>query len=799
MRRNARVAGWLLLVVLGGAAPSMAQVQDTVGVVDTLAFASGEAAQGGVVAVAVQVANDFPCQSLTIPVGYPTATLLADSVTFAGGRAAHFPFLTATIDNLTGRIVISEVQFGGAPLPPGFGTVAWIHFRVNASALPGALVFIDTAYVNDQGKLLFLGGHSGMEPYLPAVLPGQLTIVTANHPPAFLMAGAHAVREGDSISFSVTAGDLDGDPVRLNLMSPAPGMVFESTGSLSGVFRWRAPFVGPYSAAGGTQRLRFVADDGESATTLELPLQVVNVNRPPVIQVRDTLTCAAFDSVHWQATATDPDLDFVSITLAGLPSGASLAPGNPAQVEWRPLQADTGSYPIHLVADDGFGGRTSVTSVLRIAPGDRVAYLLDTIAGYSDQDVVLQIHMKNQELLAGVELLVNIDPTAASITSIDRAGTRIENWEMFATTQNYAGRPGDVFVLARADVNDGFPTPLLQPGDGALVNIRLHLSADELFAGLAFPVRFVFRTPLANTATDAQDETILQNEIAYRHGEVQILKFDNKLPGDINLNGLAYEVGDVVYFANYFSNPSLYPLNYEQRANSDVNGDGTPATIADLVFMIKVISGGGSPKITPSAGNPCWWSINAAGDLEIAALEPLGGIHVVLEPAPGTSPGPGPGVSGLTVKSGYDGRIWRFVAYPESGAAVAPGAGPILEGLAGARVISIEASDVSGGSVPVLASSQRPKSATLQGNYPNPFNPETAIRFALSAPGVVTIEVYNLLGLRVRVLEGSFPAGEGELVWDGMDSSGRAASSGVYFYKLASEGTHQVRRMLLLK
>ena len=283
----------------------------------------------------------------------------------------------------------------------------------------------------------------------------------------------------------------------------------------------------------------------------------------------------SFDSLHWQVTATDPDLDFVTISLAGLPAPAHMAPGNPAQVTWRPLQADTGTYRIVLLADDGNGGRSSFTTTLKIAPGDRVKFALDTVAGFSDQDVVLQIHMKNQEALAGVELLVNIDPTAANITGIDRSGTRIENWEMFAVTQNYAGRPGDVFVLGRADVNDGYPTPLLPVGEGPVVNIRLHLSADELFAGLAFPVRFVFRTPLANTATDATGEVILQNEIAYRHGEVQIKVNNNKLTGDINLNGLAFEVGDVVYFANYFSNPSVYPLNFEQRANSDVNGDGT--------------------------------------------------------------------------------------------------------------------------------------------------------------------------------------------------------------------------------
>lgn len=799
MRQGARRVCCQLLLVLSGGALSHAQVQDTVGAVDSLVFISTEASPGGTVAVAVYVRNDYPCQSLSIPVGYPRGVVRADSVSFAGGRAAHFPVLTAVLDTSAGRVVISAVQFGGAPLPPGKGTVARIHFRVAGSALPGMVAQIDTSYVNDPGKLLFLGGHTGVDAYLPAVGPGTVTIVAANQPPAFLTGGPRAVREGDSLAFQVLAGDLDGDRVRLTLTSSSPGMVFEATGPGEGLFRWRAPFVGPYSAAGGTQVLRFLADDGDAATSLDIPLRVINVNRPPLIFVRDTVTCPAFDSVQWQATATDPDLDFVNISLVGVPPSARMVPGNPAQIEWRPLQADTGTYPISLVADDGFGGRTVVESVLRIAPGDRVRFVLDTVAGYSDQDVVLHIQMKNQETLAGMELLVNIDPTAATISSIDRAGTRIQNWEMFAVTQNYAGRPGDVFVLARADINDGYPTPLLAAGEGNVVNIRLHLSADELFAGLAFPVRFVFRTPLANTATDAGGETILQNEIAYRHGEVQIQRFENKLPGDINLNGLAFEVGDVVYFANYFSNPSQYPLDFEQRANSDVNGDGTPATIADLVFMIKVISGGGPLKAAPQAKSSAWWSLSLAGALSVDADAPLGGIHVVLEAAPGTTPRPGPAVSGLTQVSGHEGRIWRFAAYSEAFESLKPPSGPILEDLAGARVIFIDASDLLGASVPVLAKSFRPQTVTLEGNYPNPFNPETAIRFALSDPGVVTMEIYNLLGLKVRILEGSFPAGEGELVWDGSDSKGRPAPSGVYFYKLVSEGTHQVRRMLLLK
>lgn len=798
MRSQVLPAVLLSVLILTLTAPLSAQVRDTAGVVDTLAFAPAQAAPGEHVAVAVLLTNDYPCIALTVPVGYPPDLLHADSVSFAGGRVAHFPLRTAALDTSAGNVVLSAVQFGGTPLLPGAGAVAWIHFRVVDTVTPGRVAVLDTVYVNDPGRLLLVGGASGNYSYQPYVAAGQFTVESRNHAPYFLFGGARAVREGDSIRFQVQASDADGDQVDITPVAPGPGMEFLASGPSSGEFRWKAPYTGPYSASGGLQQLRFVADDGKLATTLEIPLTVVNVNRPPVIHAPDTITSPAFDSVFWQATASDPDLDFVTISLGGLPSAAQVAPGNPAQVAWRPMQADTGTYPIVLVADDGQGAKTRLTSFLRIAPGMRVTYSLDTISGHTDEDVVLSVFMKNQETISGVELLVNIDPTAATILGVERIGTRTEGWEMFAVSQNYAGRPGDLYILGRADINDGFPTPKLAPGEGTLLKIRLHLASDELFAGLAFPVRFVFRTAMANTAIDASGDAILQNEIAYRHGEVQILQVEDRLTGDINLNGLAFEVGDVVYFANYFSSPSLYPLNFEQRANSDVNGDGTPATIADLVFMISVIAGSGSPKA--SAGDEvCYVGQDASGNLTLASHSPVAGVHVVLELANGEVPTLGPALSGLTVKSGQEGRIWRCVAYSESGQTAHLEQGPVLQGLAGARVISVGVASASGTQMRVVEESHRPREAELLGNYPNPFNPETSIKFALGEPGVVTIEVYNLLGLRVRVLEGSFPAGPGELVWDGRDTSGRPVASGVYFYKLVSEGTHQVRRMLLLK
>ena len=89
---------------------------------------------------------------------------------------------------------------------------------------------------------------------------------------------------------------------------------------------------------------------------------------------------------------------------------------------------------------------------------------------------------------------------------------------------------------------------------------------------------------------------------------------------------------------------------------------------------------------------------------------------------------------------------------------------------------------------------------TLFQNYPNPFNPETEIRFALDGAAPVRLAVFNVLGERVRTLvDGRRAAGTHRVRWNGIDDAGRSVGSGVYFYRLESEGRQLTRRMLLVR
>jgi len=92
-------------------------------------------------------------------------------------------------------------------------------------------------------------------------------------------------------------------------------------------------------------------------------------------------------------------------------------------------------------------------------------------------------------------------------------------------------------------------------------------------------------------------------------------------------------------------------------------------------------------------------------------------------------------------------------------------------------------------------SSPVPAEFFLRQNYPNPFNASTIIYYQVPVHGHVKLEVYNLLGQKVRtLLDGKQRAGCGSVLWD---ASG--VSSGIYFYRLTAEDLSETKRMLLVK
>ncbi len=95
---------------------------------------------------------------------------------------------------------------------------------------------------------------------------------------------------------------------------------------------------------------------------------------------------------------------------------------------------------------------------------------------------------------------------------------------------------------------------------------------------------------------------------------------------------------------------------------------------------------------------------------------------------------------------------------------------------------------------------QSPGAFGLVGNYPNPFNPETVIMFSLDQPGRMRLTVFNLLGQKIRTLADEVkPAGMHSVVWAGTNEMGQPVPSGVYFYRLDTDGKTDVKKMILMR
>ena len=101
----------------------------------------------------------------------------------------------------------------------------------------------------------------------------------------------------------------------------------------------------------------------------------------------------------------------------------------------------------------------------------------------------------------------------------------------------------------------------------------------------------------------------------------------------------------------------------------------------------------------------------------------------------------------------------------------------------------------------VLELQSTPREFALRQNFPNPFNPDTTIKYDLAESADVTLQIYNVLGQVIRTLVGSEAqnAGRYQIRWNGMDDRGVPVSSGVYFYQISAGKFQDVRKLMLLK
>jgi hypothetical protein len=267
----------------------------------------------------------------------------------------------------------------------------------------------------------------------------------------------------------------------------------------------------------------------------------------------------------------------------------------------------------------------------------------------------------SSSFLDGFELLIAYD---ASILKFmwAQAGALIDNgkFEHFSFRNGAFGNcvdscpSGMLRIVGIRDENDGGASvnPNHITGPGELVVMNFLVSNDYNFAGEFVPVQFYWLDCGDNILVDADrlgdwfylgmnvydhegmefvdptevfgysgpedycsNSVFLEKQtpkstlfpaINFRNGGIDILPpvyiHDR---GDINLNGVPYEIADAVIFSNYFIyGPAAFTINFErQKAATEVNGDGVALTVADFVYLVRVIIGDAlpAPQVNPDA------------------------------------------------------------------------------------------------------------------------------------------------------------------------------------------------------
>ncbi|HUU45584.1 MAG TPA: T9SS type A sorting domain-containing protein, partial [Acidobacteriota bacterium] len=478
--------------------------------------------------------------------------------------------------------------------------------------------------------------------------------------------------------------------------------------------------------------------------------------------------------------------------------------------------------------------------------------------------------------LGGFDFLLCYDPTVLSISGV-QAGEGIADWEYFtyrlSADDNCGGScpTGQIRLLAIAELDNGYPIPeaAFTPV-GVIVNLVFRVTSDRNFIGQCVPINFCWYDCADNTVASRTGDTTFVDAVIYgdwfplllwdeddddqfpedarpqglgapddclglsgpdKPDPIRCIRFFNgkvciiEPPddrGDLNLNGIANEVGDAVLYTNYFIyGEDVFEIDANLRAvqtlASDVNNDGVVLTVADLIYLIRVLTGdavpyppGGNPKLAPYASTA---AVDCRVESGVATVSTqssvaLGGGLFVLRY---TDVGVGQAVlsdeaAGMTIRSASHRGELRVLVTPDYTTMTSVNAGRRdlftvpLAGSGRIELVATELADAEGGLMTVQsAGAGRPENFALYQNYPNPFNAGTVIPFDLESESDWSVQIYNVAGQVIRTLTGHDAGGRTLVTWDGTSQDGRRMASGIYFYRITAGDFTTVRKMTLLK
>ncbi|MCX6829870.1 MAG: T9SS type A sorting domain-containing protein [candidate division Zixibacteria bacterium] len=413
--------------------------------------------------------------------------------------------------------------------------------------------------------------------------------------------------------------------------------------------------------------------------------------------------------------------------------------------------------------------------------------------------------------LGGFDFLVAYDASALIFISAE-PGALIDNgkFEYFTYRFGPNGNCGDscpsgmLRIVGMREYNNGVINPNHVAGPGELVKLNFFISNDRTLECF-LPIQFYWldcgdntvvndqntRLFLAKAAFDyngyelktdhfsdyslpadsclASDtanpsQTVWEHSIIYHNGGIQIICDDPiDARGDMNLNHIPNEIGDAMVLTNYFINGyAAFTINVEgQIAASEVNGDGIALSVADLVYLIRIIVGDALPLAKISPDMVAQFSTDGQV-VRVNTPTPIGAALFVFDGQ--AYPALADAANGMEIKYGFVNNETRVLVYSmDRGRAI--NSGDVLNISDSATLRSVEAATYEGAILATNRSFQLPTEFGIQQNYPNPFNGTTTIIVAMPASDTLNVTIRDITGRQVIAWDGVFEAGYIPIVW----------------------------------
>lgn len=398
---------------------------------------------------------------------------------------------------------------------------------------------------------------------------------------------------------------------------------------------------------------------------------------------------------------------------------------------------------------------------------------------------------------------------AVAETAIDIGGVDIHQNVLRQLTlrNNGAG------LLTVSNISTSTEPYSLSPNEGTLV------SGDSLIVELSFVSSQTGVFPdTVNISSDDEDSPSLQIPVV-----ATVIR-----RGDLNGDG-DESILDIIMLVRTIIGRSPAPEpNSPAFYTSDVNNDGQ-MSILDVVNLINRILGVQSKAIASYADNPVEITITTSEPLEGHASNvtvimqnemPVAAFHLSITDKFASliqsNPLPTDALSYMT----YD--VYRhqngldLIIYSLDGNDIPPGTRKLINfQVTDAGVVQKDYTDMFTISVADRGARRVPvkfgagirnhqivaPSFSLTQNNPNPFNPATEMAYTVPTNAYVSITIYNLLGQEiVKLIDAPHIPGTYYTVWDGKNSKGQQAASGVYLYRMVTDtGFSASRRMILLR